>query len=172
MFQAPSPSPASRISSAAATRGTTCACFTFSAATSSMSCCFERAFASFFGYRFYIIDDAPSKSTAKFATTQTRGTKGLNLMVDLADAVFPKFPLLRVELFVESVCAGVKDETPNALAAWQSMQFLLWHLHLHASSMRTALQVKSSLPTFLCFVTRTPDPVCLVAVGKSIDLLA
>ena len=93
-------------------------------------------------------------------------------MVDLADAVFPKFPLLRVELFVESVCAGVKDETPNALAAWQSMQFLLWHLHLHASSMRTALQVKSSLPTFLCFVTRTPDPVCLVAVGKSIDLLA
>jgi hypothetical protein len=92
--------------------GTTCACFAFSAVTSSMSryfstACMPGVLVSNSTISAHVCR-ACSLCAFKVDRNKTRA-KGLhwNLIVDFQHAIFAKFSLLRVEVFVKPVCEGV-----------------------------------------------------------------
>jgi hypothetical protein len=93
--------------------GTTCACFAFSAAISSMSryfstACMSGAFVTSFTMLAHV-RRAHSLCAFKVDRNKTTRAQGWNwnLIVDFHHAIFAKFPLLRVEMLVQSVFQGV-----------------------------------------------------------------
>ena len=94
--------------------GTTCACFAFSAVTSSMSryfstACMPGVLVSNSTISAHVCR-ACSLCAFKVDRNKTTRAQGWNwnLIVDFHHAIFAKFPLLRVEMLVKSVFQGVR----------------------------------------------------------------